>query len=247
MEDSRIREWLSNKRLSIMIDETTDYCGQAIFNIFFISGGQINLAKTEYLNIVNNISIAQLVIKTLQYYNVSYNNLVFFISDNAGYTLQAFQVLSSLIPRLKNNHCLAHILNLVGESWIYYKNFKFLTNIVSNIEISFIQCPARKRRWCDLLNSLNFYATDPNYNNQFYDNTIIWLPYLPLKCDLISWFKFVFWINQHTSQLRTFFIAEEMINDESEVIRELATIFKNQIQFFIFEVFIMFIASNAKW
>ena len=60
--------------------------------------------------------------------------------------LKAFQILSPLIPQLKHNHCLAHILNLVGEIWINYKSFKFLVNIVANIKKSFIHCPARKRR-----------------------------------------------------------------------------------------------------
>ncbi|GBC02652.1 hypothetical protein RclHR1_04730013 [Rhizophagus clarus] len=243
-ENFRIQEWLCNKRLSIIIDETTDYYGQAVFNVFFNCGGQTSLARTEYLNIVNNISIAQLVMRTLHSYNVSFDKLAFFISDNAEYMLQAFQVLSPLMPRLKHNRCLARIIDLVGESWIYYKNFKFLTNIVSNIEISFIQCPARKKRWCDLLSFLNFYATDSDYN-QFYGNWVI-LPYLPIKCDLISLFKFIIWISHHLSQLRTFYIGEEMINNESEIIQELAMIFKNQTQFFIFEVFIMFIASNTK-
>jgi hypothetical protein len=30
------------------------------------------------LDIVNNTTIAQLVMRTLQFYNVSYNNLIFF-------------------------------------------------------------------------------------------------------------------------------------------------------------------------
>ncbi|EXX63193.1 CGG triplet repeat-binding protein 1 [Rhizophagus irregularis DAOM 181602=DAOM 197198] len=244
MENSWVQEWLRNKRISIIVDETTDYYGQLMFNVFFVCGGQTNLASTEYPNIANNIPIAELVVKTLNYYNVSFDNVVFFIPNNSRYTLQVFQVLSPLLPRLKNNRCLVQILKSVGESWIYYKNFKFLTYIVLSIETSFIECPALEGRWNNLLNSLNFHNIDPNYNqnyNQYYGNLV-----LPLNHDLISWFKFIFWIDHHISQLRTFYIEEEMINPESKAIQELATVFKDPTKFFIFETFIMFVASNAK-
>lgn len=241
MENTLVQEWLRNKRISIIIDETTDYYGQLVFNVFFVCGGQTNLASTECPNITNNFSIAELVVKTLNYYNVSFDNVAFFIPNNSRYTLQAFQVLSPILPQLKNNRCLVQILKSVGESWIYYKNFKFLTYIVLSIETSFIECPAREGRWNNLLNSLNFYSVDPNYS-QLYGNLT-----LPLTHDLISWFKFIFWIYQHISQLRTFYIEEENINPESKAIQELAMIFKDPIKFFIFEIFIMFVASNAKW
>ncbi|RIA80329.1 hypothetical protein C1645_838905 [Glomus cerebriforme] len=246
IESSKMREIMYSRRLSIIIDETIDFYGRAVVNVFFSFSGQIILAKTEYLNIVNNTSIAQLIMRTLQFYNIPFNNIIFFISENAEYMIRAFQVLSPLMPQLKHNRCLAHILNLVGESWIYYKNFKFLTNIITNIETSFIQCPARKRRWCDLMNSLNFHTTIPFDQNNNHSNELIILPYLPAKSDWISWYRFICWINQHRSQLCTFYIGEEMIDNESEAIRELTVVFKSPLHSSIFEIFIMFIALNAK-
>jgi len=77
--------------------------------------------------------------------NILFENLVFFITDNAAYMIKAFQIISPLIPQLRHNRCLAHILNLVGETWIYYKNFQFLANIVKHIKATFVYCPARKR------------------------------------------------------------------------------------------------------
>jgi hypothetical protein len=153
----------------------------------FSFGNQTKLVKTEFLDdTVNSTNIAQLVIKTLQFYNISHDNLIFFISDNAAYMIKAFQILSPLIPQLKHNCCLPHILNLVGETWISYKSFKFLIKIVANIKKSFIYCPAHKRRWTVFLNSFISSTITPSNQNS------ITLPPLPVKTRWNSWFKFVF-------------------------------------------------------
>ena len=72
-----MQEIVCNKRVSIIIDETTDVCSRAAVNILFSFGNQTKLVKTEFLEIVNNTTIAQLVMRTLQFYNVSYDNLIF--------------------------------------------------------------------------------------------------------------------------------------------------------------------------
>src|SRR5437588_9293766 len=92
-----------NKRMSIIIDEATDIRGRAMVNVLFSFCDQTKLANREYISVVNNISIAQLVMRTLQSYNIPFDNLMFFISDNTDYMLKAFQILSPLIPRLKHN------------------------------------------------------------------------------------------------------------------------------------------------
>jgi hypothetical protein len=175
MEVSNMQEVIYNRRISITIDETTDVCGRAAVNILFSFGDKTKLVKTEYLEAVNNTTIAQLVIRTLQFYNISHDNLIFFISDNAAYMLKAFQILSPLISQLKHNRCLAHILNLVEETWINYKNFKFLDSIVANIKKSFIHSPARKRRWFSFLKSFSSSSTTS------LDQNLITLPPLPVK------------------------------------------------------------------
>ncbi len=51
--------------------------------------------------------------------------------------LKAFSILSPLMYQMKHNRCLAHILNLVGETWVEYKNFKLLDEVVMHIKASF--------------------------------------------------------------------------------------------------------------
>ncbi|CAG8591327.1 1207_t:CDS:2 [Scutellospora calospora] len=72
----------------------------------------------------------------------------------------------------------------IRETWIHYKNFQFLANIVKNIKATFVHCPARKR--------------------------------------------------------------QEQINNESYAIQELAIIFNNYTNTFIFKILTMFISINAK-
>ncbi|CAB5216629.1 unnamed protein product [Rhizophagus irregularis] len=158
---------------------------------------------------------------------------------------------SSLLQEIQGK-CLSVAFNMENswvQEWLRNKRISIIVDettdyYVLSIETSFIECPALEGRWNNLLNSLNFHNIDPNYNqnyNQYYGNLV-----LPLNHDLISWFKFIFWIDHHISQLRTFYIEEEMINPESKAIQELATVFKDPTKFFIFETFIMFVASNAK-
>ena len=155
------------------------------------------LVKTSFLNVVNNTTISQLVITTLTFYNISFNNVILFITDNASYMLVAFRVLSSLIPQLKHSTCFAHILNLVGETWIEYKNFKFFDHVVSLIKTTFTYSPARKRRWISFLSA----------------NGILnpLLPPLPVKTRWNSWYNFVFWLNKHFNFFIEFYQEEEKI------------------------------------
>ena len=155
------------------------------------------MVKTSFLNVVNNTTISQLVVTTLTFYNISFNNVILFITDNASYMLVAFRVLSSLIPQLKHSTCFAHILNLVGETWIEYKNFKFFDHVVSLIKTTFTYSLARKRRWISFLSA----------------NGILnpLLPPLPVKTRWNSWYNFVFWLNKHFNFFIEFYQEEEKI------------------------------------
>jgi hypothetical protein len=126
-------------------------------------------------------------------------------------------------------------LNLIGNTWIEYNNFKPLETTISNIKTSFVQNNSRKRRCVSFLNSLS-------NNSQF----TLTLPPLPIKTRWNSWFNFVFWVNEHMDQLHIFFLQEEKINNESKAIKELAITFNNSTNTFMFEILTMFIAFNAK-
>jgi hypothetical protein len=228
-----LKKILIGQKISITVDESTDVCGRAAINILFSFYNETKLVKTEHLTTVNSTTIAQLVVKTLQFYNIPFENIILFISDNASYMIKAFNILSPLICQMRHNRCLAHILNLVGETWVEYKNFRLLDEVVMHIKVSFTQNNSRKRRWVSFLNSQN-------------SNLPSTLPPFPVKTRWNSWFNFIFWINKYISQLKIFFLNEEILNNESKAIQKLAIIFKDSLLTFEFEILTMFITFNAQ-
>ncbi|CAG8617742.1 2618_t:CDS:2, partial [Scutellospora calospora] len=83
-----LKKLLVGQKISITVDESSDVCGRAAVNILFSFCNKTKLVKTEHLTVVNNITIAQFVLKTLQFYNISLENILLFISDNAFYMIK---------------------------------------------------------------------------------------------------------------------------------------------------------------
>jgi hypothetical protein len=83
--------------------------------------------KTEFLQQVNFTTISQLVVSTISFYNIPFNNIILYISDNASYMKKSFSdILSPLIPQMYHNTCFVHIYNLVGNTWLEFDNFKIV-------------------------------------------------------------------------------------------------------------------------
>jgi len=99
------------------MDETTDSCGRSVLNILFSYHNKTKLVNTIFLEVVNYTTISQSFINTINSYNISFDNIIFYISDNASYMKKAFtSILSPLISQLFHNTCFAHIYNLVRET-----------------------------------------------------------------------------------------------------------------------------------
>ena len=64
---------------------------------------------------MNNTTISQIVLSSLQKYQISFNDVLLFITDNAAYMVKTFRNLSPIMPQMKHNNCLAHIMNLVVQ------------------------------------------------------------------------------------------------------------------------------------
>jgi hypothetical protein len=76
------------------------------------------LVNTEFLTEVNNVSIAQCIIRTLTQLNVQFNDVVALVSDNAAYMKKCFREnLKGILPNAVHVTCWAHILSLVGDEF----------------------------------------------------------------------------------------------------------------------------------
>lgn len=251
-ELEKLNNLLKDEKICIIVDETTDACGRAAVNVLFTFKDQTKLVATEHVIVANNTTISQIVLLSLQKYQISFNNVLLFITDNAAYMVKAFKNLSPIMPQMKHNNCLAHIMNLVGECWMDHSFFRLLDTITSNIKSSFIHSSARKRRWISHLstNAINNPSLPPFFEilveTPNHPNPNITLPPLPVKTRWCSWFKFVFWLSEHIPYIISFFIEEEKLDDSSKAIRDLGRTFQDRQSVFNFEIMVLFIKYNAK-
>ncbi len=230
------------------MDETTDSCGRSVLNILFSYHNKTKLVNTIFLEVVNYTTISQSFINTINSYNISFDNIIFYISDNASYMKKAFtSILSPLIPQLFHNTCFAHIYNLVRETWVEFEHFKLLDIVVKNIKTSFVYSAARKRRWREhlILRSVHLNEDEALFEEETIQDLSVNLPPLPVKTRWNSWFKFVIWMKDYYQHFITFFIQEHAIQS-SNAIKELKEIFENQNQCFYVEILIRFISFNAQ-
>ena len=131
-----------------------------VVNQLYSYKNQTKLIKVDFIEKVNHTTISQLVVSTLNFYNIPFNNIIFLISDNAAYMKKAYNdILSPLIPQLLHNSCFAHIYNLVGETWQEFNAFGVVDFIVKRIKKSFVYSSARKRRWKEFL-AINYIDED---------------------------------------------------------------------------------------
>jgi len=162
--------------------------------------------------------------------------------------VKTFKNLSPIMPQMKHNNCLAHIMNLVGECWIDFSFFRLLDKITLNIKSSFIHSSARKRRWISYLstNAINNPTLPPFFEIPIENsNPNITLPPLPVKTRWCSWFRFVFWLSEYIPYIILFFIEEEKLDNSSKAICDLGSTFRDPKLVFDFEIMVLFIKCNA--
>ena len=109
-----MKEVFQNKPVSIIIDETTDSRARNVVNILFSYHGNIRLIAVDYLNSVNNITIGQLIIRTLTEWSIPFSFSRLLVSDSASYMKKSHrEILKPIIPQLIHLPCLVYILNLI--------------------------------------------------------------------------------------------------------------------------------------
>ncbi len=104
--------------------------------------------QTLVLATTNQTTVSQVVLHACSMYNVDYNNVLAFVSDNGAYCKKAVrEVLLPFCSNAVHICCLAHICNLVGEEWKFAKSLKLLLNFVIFFKSAFKKKGARKWRF----------------------------------------------------------------------------------------------------
>ena len=101
------------------------------------------LIETVFLTAVNHATVGQAIIKILSNYDINFDNVVGFLSDNAKYMLKSFNdILSAVCANCVHVTCWAHILNLVGET--FRANFEIVDRFVAKMKKVFKNSARRK-------------------------------------------------------------------------------------------------------
>ncbi|CAF0815763.1 unnamed protein product [Brachionus calyciflorus] len=131
----QIKKILKNKKVAIMTDESTD-CSQRYFlqvlcqELNSFKKTQPFLLDTVYLEETNYKTISQSVLKTLNKFEIDYENLYSYMTDNASYMHKSYtSVLVNLLPNSRHSTCIAHIIALIADTW--RKNLKKLDILVA--------------------------------------------------------------------------------------------------------------------
>lgn len=104
-----------SKPVCIIMDESSDDCGRSVVNTLFTYRSYTKLVSVDFLEQVNNTTIAQTLLPILHSYNIPLNLPHLFLSDSAAYMKKCYRdVLKPLMPQLLHLPCPAHILNLIG-------------------------------------------------------------------------------------------------------------------------------------
>lgn len=96
-----IKQMFSGKKVSLIVDETTDSRARSVVNVLFNYRDLTKLVVVDYLDIVNNSTIGQLIVRILVDWNISFHDTRLIVSDSAAYMKKCVrEVLRPIMPQI---------------------------------------------------------------------------------------------------------------------------------------------------
>ena len=88
-QHNEILKKLADQKIAVIVEETTDMRGRYVVHALIESFAPVHckalLVNTKFLTAINDISIAQLIVRTLTNMNIEFNNVLALVSDNVAY------------------------------------------------------------------------------------------------------------------------------------------------------------------
>jgi len=144
-----IRSYVTDKKIWVSIDETTDCEGRYIANVVVGTlekneSGKIFLLTSEQLERANFSTISKLFDKSMNLLwpnDVLHDNVLLFLTDAAPYMVKAANSLKALYSKMVHVTCLAHAHHRVAEK--IRGSFKKVDELISNAKKVFLKAPSR--------------------------------------------------------------------------------------------------------
>ncbi|KAK1889393.1 Phosphoglucosamine mutase, partial [Dissostichus eleginoides] len=223
--DTKIR----GKKLSVVVDETTDTRDCSVLNIVIGVENQYYLVDVIFMDRCNHSTVAQAIIRSFHSNNLDLNDVWAVVTDNASYCLKAYrEILKGLMPNSVHVTCLCHVINLVGETWQHYRYFSDAASLVAAMRSVFCRKPARKRRWVSFLINKEFVHTKA--------------PPESVGSRWNSWFEAVQYHAEHVHLYREFLLEE---NSSAQAVTNILSLLETEEKMQALTVKLTFIAEGC--
>ncbi|XP_025198504.1 uncharacterized protein LOC112603549 [Melanaphis sacchari] len=145
----KIRKIISDKKIWVSIDETTDVQGRYIANVIVgtleeNNAGNIFLLNSEELEKANHSTISKLFDRSMSILwptGIQHDNVLLFLSDAAPYMVKSGEALKSLYSKMIHVTCVVHGLHRVAEE--VRSQFHVVDKVISSVKKIFRKAPSR--------------------------------------------------------------------------------------------------------
>ena len=162
IEKAELKNRVKGKKVALIADELCDRDGRYVLDIMAVlldfddlspCGKTVAyLLDSHFLSATNNKTVSQAMVRTVTDYDIDFNDVLVFNSDNVGYMKKAFNdTLSCLFPLCVHITCHSHIVNLVASD--FKRNFKEVNEFVKCFRNLFFIPSGRKSRFVSFLQS----------------------------------------------------------------------------------------------
>lgn len=205
VEREVMKEKVKGKKVALIVDELSDDEGRYVLDVMAVfldfdelspSGKTVAyLLDTRFLTATNNRTVAEAVVKTVNEYNIDYDDVLVFNSDNVAYMKKAFnETLSCLFSSCVHITCNSHIINLVASD--FKSGFKEVTEFVKCFRNLFFVPSGRKSGFLNFLQKV------------LDRDDVVTMPPNPTTKSWSAWFDSVKY------QANYFILFEEFVKDE---------------------------------
>ena len=203
---------VKGKNVALIVDELSDE-GRYVLDIMAVlldfdelspcGNSMAYLLDSHFLSATNNKTVSQAVVRTVHDYDIDFNNVRVFNSDNVGYMKKAYNdTLSCLFPLCVHITCHSHIVNLVASD--FKKGFKEVNEFVKCFRNLFFVPSGRKSRFLNFL------------RNALHQEDGVTMPPNPTTKSWSAWFDSVLY---HAD---SYFLFDDFIREELDRGRSVA-------------------------